>query len=247
VRLLPFWTAIWPLVLIPHWRAIWENLPRTLHSVPKEKAPAKVSGARFFALACGLASLTLLVFSHSGRWLLGQIPPSLNERYQPGTPLSPAKDLQQDRSMPWRVFCSPHWSDYLVWALPPGDVVYWYSHWHCYSPKRMIDGNRLLGRRDPPDGWRSVLDRYRFNCLALLREEEPMPLYDYLAAQRDQSGAEWDVTEYKTGLVARRRSDPFVNGLLGAQAAQACVAGQGLMPMAGGWGFLTHLPWYWKE
>jgi hypothetical protein len=248
VRMLPFWTTVWPLVLLPHWQAIaaW-SVERGPWSVEKAVVFRRTLGTRTLVWAGGLAVLVLLVGSPSGRWLLGQGPRPLSERFQSETPVAPADDIRQPGPVPRRVFCSPAWSDYLLWSLPPGDTLYWYSHWHCYSPERMVDGFRLLGRRDPPNGWRSLLDRYRFNCLALLPDEDAKPLCAFLQAQRGQPAAEWDVIEYAVGLVATRRTDPFVAGLLGAEAAQACVAGQGLMPRASGWAFLTHLPWHWRD
>jgi hypothetical protein len=93
--------------------------------------------------------------------------------------------------------------------------------------------------------------------LALRGDARSSSLFEHILAEEKTPGTEWEII-YKgppldgradgrpSGLVAVRRVDPFVASLAQAQAAQSCVGGMGIAPMASQWAFLTHLPWFWK-
>jgi hypothetical protein len=218
----------------------------------------------------GACALALLFGSATGSWLLGA-PKPLPERLREETPEAVARDLcapQPDGARPpLRVFCSAVWSDYLVWRLPPEDQVYWYSHWHCYTLRHMNDGNYLLALHGPPHDWKAIVNRYRFNVLALSNKDrgDGRGLFGYLLEQAGRPGSEWDVTVYADGfapgvrvpagevspdkvwgLVARRRFDPYALTMDGAQAVPGCLGG-GVSAGMIDWSVLTHLPWTWPE
>jgi hypothetical protein len=133
-----------------------------------------------------------------------------------------------------------------VWDLPPSASIYWYSHWDHFTPQHMGDGARLLALSAAPPSWRSMLERYRINTLALEGDDAARSLRDYVLSP--QGSAEWEVI-YRddSGLVAVRRIDPFVVNLAGAQVVQGCVGAGGAPPLAGPLGFLADLSWFWPE
>jgi hypothetical protein len=266
-RLIPFWMTVWPLVLAPHWRAIlqragWDGYVADRHGTGRLRSWWPL-------LPAGACALALMLVSPTGNWLLGAARPD-KDRLREETPVTVARDLSEPPSPgatppPWRVFCSAVWSDYLVWKLPAADQVYWYSHWHCYSPQRINDGNYLLALHGPPHDWREIVNRYRFNAIALRNEGDQGGLFGYLLGQWGRPDSEWDVTVYTDnfspglraragdlqprevwGLLARRRDDPFARGMTGVQAVQNCLGGG---TPAGGidWSILTHLPWTWPQ
>jgi hypothetical protein len=269
-RMLVWWMTVWPLVLLPHWRAI---LARA--GLERWVTVSTSSGPRgsWLPAAGAVAAVLLVLASPSARWLFGQEARPPEELVRPETPLAVARDLRAPlpgtsaaERAPLRVFCSPIWSDYLLWKLPPGDQLFWYTHWHCYSARRMTDGNRFRQLHGPPNDWQTILARYRFNVVALLNEDDSRPLFEYLLAQRGQPGSAWEVTVYDSntasgtdeaasgpprpgepwGLVARRRVDPFVLALANAEVVQSGVSG-GLTPGPSNWAILTNLPWYSTE
>jgi hypothetical protein len=266
-RLFPFWMTACVVALLPHWRAMLDRAAGLARAAARPRLGAAV-------LAAGAAAAAaLLALSPSARWLASGRPRPARDQFREQTPVVVARDLAAagDRA-PARILCSFKWSDYLLYELPGGDQLYWYTHLHCFTPRHVDEGQRVLdlhgnlfdderalGRR--PD-WRAVLDHSRIDVVALYNErrdqpDEKQPLFDYLLAEQKKKDSEWDVTVYTcdlrdgagggpretpTGLVARRRRDPFVEGLVGASAAQGCVGG-GLSPPASGWSFLAGLPW----
>jgi hypothetical protein len=287
-RLIPFWMTVWPLVLAPHWRAIlrqagWDRFvaDRCTSDIPVGPSAGGPTGmsdvpaaASWFQawwplVPAGAGAVALLFFSATGSWLLGA-PKPLHDRLREETPVAVARDLCEPPPLgvgrpPLRVFCSAEWGDYLVWRLPPPDQVFWYSHWHCYTPQRIVDGNCLLALHGPPHDWKAVLNRYRFNVLALRNDGDTRGLFGYLLEQWGRPESEWDVTVYPDnfaaglrertddlqpaaiwGLVARRRVDPFALTMTGLQGTQSCLGG-GMAPGAIDWAVLTHLPWIWPD
>ena len=105
----------------------------------------------------------------------------------------------------------------------------------------MQDADRLLLLSPPPHDWRGILNRYRFNMLALRGDGRSSRLFDHLLAEEQKAASEWEVL-YKgpplgdgvrpSSLVVVRRVDPFVLSLAQAQAAQGCVGSLGMTPMA---------------
>lgn len=246
-RMLPFWMTLCPLVLLPHWRALWEALPaRFGHPLIARLALLASAGAAAASIA--LSDLRV------------------ENRLRPETPVAIARELRRSAAAgraPGRVFCSAVWGDYLAWEMPAGDRLYWYSHWHCFSPRRMYEGNRLLQLRGDPDGWQAILQRHRCNVLAIHNDEDSRPLFDYLLAQAGQPDSEWAVIVFRDpadagidtaptttsawGLLAYRRIDPFTLMLAGAQLGQVGVGAAGQAPLASIVAVLGDLPWRWPD
>jgi hypothetical protein len=271
-RLVPFWMTVWPLVLAPHTAALLRQAGWDRFVADRSAAPAAGWFKAWRPLVpAGACALALLFFSATGNWLLGA-PKPLQDRLREETPEVVARDLcappqPGETRAPLRVFCSAWWTDYLVWKLPPEDQVYWYSHWHCYTVQHMNDGNYLLALHGPPHDWKAIVNRYRFNVLALLNKDkgDARGLFGYLLEQWGRPDSEWDVTVYTDGfspgirvrteelspdkvwgLVARRRVDPYVQTMTGAQFVPCCLGG-GTAAGTIDWSVLTHVPWIWPE
>lgn len=203
-RMLPWWMAVCPFVLLPHWAAL-------------RAGRATTTIGRGALLACRLvlvaASGVLLLASPTSRWLFTQQPRPVREQVTRTTPVEPARRL-----LGWmadgpahpspRIFASLVWSDYLLWALPPEAQLFLYTHYEVFHPRRMAQRDRLLRRRGPPSDWHSILEREGFDVLALSGDEPLTDLADYLREQAGKPDAEWDILydgEEPRGVVAVRR------------------------------------------
>jgi hypothetical protein len=215
-RLFPYWMSLCPLLLLPHVAA-----KSTKYEVQSTK---KRPGFALCTLSFLLCTF-LVVLAPSGRWVLGGPPRPLERLVRPETPLLVAHDLdaESEAGQPLRVFCSEVWGDYLLWELAPRAAVYWHSPYQGFSPAHLKDGVRLQGLRGGVLDWQSVIQKYQLDVLAVHNDEPSRPLFEYLLAQRDRPGAEWDVVVYESnthrltaeeqapepwGLVARRRTVP---------------------------------------
>jgi hypothetical protein len=262
VRMQFWWAPVWVYVLLPHWRAMLEQWGlRSSEAggpVPTARSPRRGVG---LLVVAGSVAVTLLLSSGTGRWLRRQEPRPAEDQLSAATPVQLVNRLKGWMAGPacptaLRIYCPPIWSDYLLWELPPFARLYWYSHWNVFSPQLFEDSRRLLQMETGPDGWRTVVERYRLNAVILAAEEPLDPLFEYLWAEARRPESEWwilykGVSENESGtlkpssLVAVRRVDPFVLGLANAQVVQGGLGGLGLTPLASQWSFLTHLPWSW--
>jgi hypothetical protein len=258
-RMIPFWWTDFVPVLLPHAAVLLDRTGWARSSSPGWTRWAPAVGA---VAAAGIACL-----SPTAIWFFSSRPRPVRDQFDERTPVVVASDLrEQSTAASLRVYCDLAWSDYFLWSLPPTDQLYWYTHWHAFGQRRLLDGQQLTDLHSRPNEWRSILARSRVNVIALPNDRYPQPhsreakpLFAYLREERSNPRSDWEVTLYPgdlrdggepygepSGLVARRRTDPFVLALAEAQAAQGCVGG-GLCPMAGGWCFLTDLPWHWPD
>jgi hypothetical protein len=270
-RMLPWWMTVCPLVLLPHGAAISAR-PKKGTGPLQSQVPSPFSGGlpvsrRPLAIGSwpitvgGVIAVGLLLASGSGRWLLSQHPRPVEEQFSRATPVEAEKRLEEwmarDPSQTrLRVFTSILWSDYLLWKLPPSAQLYLYTHWQLYHPRRLAHQFRLL-RMSPappsPDGWRTILERSRFNVLALSADDGVEDLLDYVLAEERRPGSEWKIIykggdrRHPTEVLAIRKIDPFALALANVDAVQGCVSGLGLAPQMGNWAFLSQLPWAWND
>ncbi len=270
-RVIPFWMTVWPLVLAPHVLALLQQKGWERYVVDRSSTAAPGWLKAWHPLVpAGACALALLFFTATTSWLLGA-PRPLQDRLREEIPEVVARDLCAPSQpgaarKPLRVFCSARWSDYLVWKLPAEDQVYWYTHWHCYTLQHINDGNYLLALHGPPHDWKAIVNRYRFNVLALLNTDksESRGLFGYLLEQWGRPDSEWDVTVYTDnfspgllerselspdkiwGLMARSRVDPFALTMTGVQVVPNCLGGGTAAGVMDG-SVLTHLPWIWPE
>jgi hypothetical protein len=166
-RMVPWRMSLWPFVLLPHWRALLEQ--KFGQPLIQDSRPSVLHRALWGGGV--VAALALFVGSATGQWLLRREPRPPDRQTTDSTPVRASAELRawierNPSAGPRRVFVSVHWSDYLVWDLPPSASIYWYSHWDHFTPQHMGDGARLLALSDAPPNWRSVLERYRINTLA---------------------------------------------------------------------------------
>jgi hypothetical protein len=236
-----------PWLLAPHLKAMFDAV-WAVGMAPNE---AGAKPARRWPLALGGAAATALVLlSPAAHWLYGKPLPQ-PRRVGPMEPQHLVNELLDRPAAARRVFTIPYWwGDYLLWRLPPEDRVYWYSRPEAWLH---ATGGATSALDPSPAEWRALVERYRFNTL-LVRAESSAGLLAYL---RETPPGEWEVIADNTaagspgggpdsrGLVAVRRSDPFVLSLAQADAAAACVSGLGLAPSPGQWSVLSNLPWAW--
>jgi hypothetical protein len=238
-RVAPWWLMLAPWLLAPHLLAIALAAQGT---APREAAARSRLRGLALPLLAGVAAV-LVLLSPAARWAMGH-PRPVEERVGKMIPYPLVADLKEQRTTPLRVFTEPFWwGDYVLWELPPGSQVFWYSRPEGHLARR---GGASPGADLTADEWRALVERYRFNALVVFQEGSK----GLLAYLETRPADEWDVFEDETagggrGLVALRRTDPFVLSLLQADAAQACVGGYGLTPTVGQWSVLTQLPWVW--
>jgi hypothetical protein len=234
-RVAPWWLMLAPWLMAPHLLAITEVV-----------RPGTVQRSRFGSLAmpilaCVAALLVLL--SPAARWAMGD-PRPVEERAGKMIPYPLIADLKEHTTGTLRVFTEPYWwGDYVLWELPSGSQVFWYSRPEGHLARR---GGASPPAQPTAEEWRALVDRYRFNALIVFAEASP-GLLAYLDTRPPD---EWDIFEDATigggrGLVAIRRTDPFELTLWQLDAAQACVGGLGLTPNVGQWSVLGQLPWIW--
>jgi hypothetical protein len=257
-RLAVWWLMLAPWLLAPHLYAMWAAVARR---ADKEQRPLSFFTRLLLSLSPYVlvgAAAVLVLLSAPARWAMGRPLPAA-ERVGPMAPYHLAGGLPDHAGAPRRVLNLPYWwGDYLLWRLPRGDEVFWYSRPEAallLMPER-DRARRIVPRLEGADlsaaEWQALLERYRFDTVVMQPESAPA-LADYLRAHRDG----WEVIADNTaadapgggpasrGLVAVRRTDPFVLSMTGADAARACVGGLGLSPGVGPWSGLTHLPWAW--
>jgi hypothetical protein len=234
-RVAPWWLMLAPWLFALHLLAIAEAV-----------RPATAQRSRFGSLAMPIlacVAAVLVLLSPAARWAMGH-PRPVEERAGKMIPYPLITDLKKHTAAPLRVFAEPYWwGDYVLWELPPGSHVFWYSRPEGHLARR---GGASPSAQPTADEWRALIERYRFNALIVFAEASPGLLAYFDTRPPD----EWEIFEDATigggrGLVALRRTDPFALSLWQADAAQACVGGVGLTPNLGQWSVLGQLPWIW--
>jgi hypothetical protein len=234
-RVAPWWLMLAPWLFAPHLLAMAEA------ARPATGQRARLGSLAMPILACVAAVLLLL--SPAARWAMGE-PRPMEERAGKMIPYPLITDLKEHTTATLRVFTEPYWwGDYVLWELPPGSQVFWYSRPEGHLARR---GGASPSAHPAADEWWALVERYRFNALIVFAEASP-GLLAYLDTRPPD---EWDIFEDATigggrGLVALRRTDPFALSLWQLDAAQACVGGLGLTPNVGQWSVLGQLPWIW--
>jgi hypothetical protein len=199
-RVAPWWLMLAPWLLAPHFRA---TAARFIVSRDVESAPPR--GRRLTGGLLAGVAVVLVLLSPAARWAAGHpLPPE--QRAGP-SPYRLADDLPPAPGR--RVFCLPFWwSDYLLWRLPAGDDIYWYSRPEGFmvSPQR-----KDPGLEPSPAEWRALVDHGRFDTI-IVSPGSAESLSAYLA---QQPPGEWTVVgdggPDGRGLVAVRRTDPESN------------------------------------
>jgi hypothetical protein len=161
-RMLPWWMTIWPWVLLPHWAAILDK------ETQQDKETRRPLPLLVSLSPCLLVSLSVLAFSGSVHWLIHQSPRPIEKQVTAVTPVElvqPLRDWIGDREV--RVFAPYQWSDYLLWELPPSAQLFWYTHYEAFPAERLRHLTRILMMRPAPNDWRTLLNHYQLDVLAL--------------------------------------------------------------------------------
>jgi hypothetical protein len=176
-RMLPWWMTIYPFVLLPHWAAILRGRSPGASLIPASLTPPARTAIRWAGI---IVAGAVLVASDSGRWLFRSGPRPVQEQVVRATPVQLAERLKtciDDR--PARVFAPVEWSDYLLWELPASAQLFIYSHYEAFPPERLRHADRILMMRPAPNDWRTLLDLYRFDVLALSADDPGKGLFDH--------------------------------------------------------------------
>jgi hypothetical protein len=154
-----WWLMLAPWLLAPHLQAMAEALAARLAPV---KPPRRVAWLTY-PLA-GVAAALVLV-SPVARSAVG-CPISEEQRTDPREPYRLAARLAERKSAaPRRVFAWPYWwGDYLLWRLPAGDRVFWYSRPEALMA---LQGQTVPGPDSSADDWRNLIDRHPLDVLVV--------------------------------------------------------------------------------
>ncbi len=175
-RVAPWWLMLAPWLLAPHLRALAEALGAM---VARPAEAAKRSGLLSWSpYLLGVVAAVLVLLSPAARWAVGQPLPE-EERVGPAEPYRLAAGLPARRpeAPGRRVLSLPYWwSDYLLWRLPAGDRVFWYSRPEAFMA---LQGKAVPGLDPSVDEWRKLIDRQDFDVLVVQADSSP-GLYSYL-------------------------------------------------------------------
>ncbi len=119
-RVAPFWLMLGLWLLAPHLKALWDA------AVARRIEPRWPALGQYLGL--GLAAL-LVLLSPAARWAAGHPWPE-SQRIGPMEPYDLVAGLPpRGADEPGRrILNLPYWwGDYLLWRLPAGDQVFWYS------------------------------------------------------------------------------------------------------------------------
>jgi hypothetical protein len=193
-RVAPWWLMLAPWLLAPHLQATAALFSRD------PKGSALPFGSRLNVALLVLAA-ALVLLSPAARWAVGRPMPA-EQRAGSSSPYRLAEELPRESGR--RVFPLPFlWGDYLLWRLPEGDEVYWYSR-----PEGLVGRGRDPGSDPPPEEWRALVERYHFDTL-VVSPASARSLTDFLAGEPP---GEWvvvgDASPAGPGMAALRRTAP---------------------------------------
>jgi hypothetical protein len=198
-RVAPWWLMLAPWLLAPHLQATAARwVPTASGGVdPRRDKPG---GSPVFGAVLLVLAAALVLLSPAARWAVGRPMPA-EQRAGP-SPYRLAADLPREPGR--RVFPLPFlWGDYLLWRLPEGDEVYWYSR-----PEGLVGRGRDPGSDPSPAEWRALVERYHFDTL-VVSPASAKSLEDFVAAEPP---GEWDTVGDASpagpGLAALRRIAP---------------------------------------
>jgi len=212
-RLLPWWMMLWPFVLLPHWREIG-NRVRGAHPMTTRVrsmrptlplAWSKLAACRWPAAAAITVGIAIVLASGTGRWLLRGAARPEAEQVAPGTPVEVADQLDSLLSRRTaRVLASPLWCDYLLWRMPPAGTLFVYDQYDAFPPKNLAAYVRIVTMQPPPDDWRTLLDRYGIDVVALSAEAPRKDLFAHFLHGKEPGWQIFYVNTAATELVAER-------------------------------------------
>jgi hypothetical protein len=191
-----WWLMLLPLLLAPHVRAFLDTL------LAGRDAPFVLPFRPGLAYVLAIVvSLAALAFSPAANSLRGHPMPTA-QRVGASEPYDLAEKLAAE-SGPHRIYnASYSWGDYLLWRLPPEDVVFWYSRTEGFAESNRKDVKSLAGAEPTSQDWRELVLRHNITALVVNAKVAPA-LYAYLKEHPD---GDWKVIAIDDGgLAAVRR------------------------------------------
>jgi hypothetical protein len=178
MRMLTWWAAVWPWVVVPYALAAWEA--RVGRSAP----PAPATGMRT-VLALGFVFMTLLLAPPTNRLILGQ-PRGVAAATSPQTPIYIADEISR-RHLQGTFFAPLEWADYLVWSQPDGLRPLAYSHVHQASPEVWQAQQALEAGAD---NWLKIVDEHSLRYLVINKQRNQSLAHQVMQySRRPQSRA----------------------------------------------------------
>ena len=161
LRMLVWWSILWPWVLVPHLLSCW---PRRWETQDEPEYPDASRGTMrtLYALGC---ILVVLCWSPSSRAFITGQTRRMGELTSSDTPLYVADQIRW-RKLTGNVFCPLDWGDFLIWRSDGAIKPLVYSHVHLVQPEVWDDYLRIYrGDRN----WTQLADQHGLDYLVLSR------------------------------------------------------------------------------
>jgi hypothetical protein len=206
-RLLPWWLMVCGWVLLPHWREVLgrpagarapdsaaQNSDAEPHSPDDWIERSKI----LFPTIAGLAyAAAIYLVLNSAVFLSGQL--------HENTPIELTERLVADARLgPRRIFVPLPWSDYLLWRLPATSQLFLYNRFEVFRPRQRLYYDRILMMRTGDNDWRTLLDRFGIDVLALSAGGSGKDLFAWFLYNREPGWQLAYVNKSATELIAVR-------------------------------------------
>jgi hypothetical protein len=159
MRMLAWWAAVWPWVVVPYAVAAWES------RVGREETAAPANPMRT-VIALGFVFMTLLMSPPTNRLILGH-PRGVAAAASPETPIYIADEINR-RNLQGTFYAPLDWADYIIWSQPEGLRPLVYSHVHQASPAAWQAQQELSA--GSPD-WLKIADEQALRYLVISKEK----------------------------------------------------------------------------
>jgi hypothetical protein len=162
MRMLAWWAAVWPWVVVPYAVAWWHTRMAREVAEPAPATPMRT------VVALGIIFMTLLLSPPSNNVLIGK-DRKIGAIAGKDTPIYLADEIAR-RQLQGAFYAPMDWSDYLMWSQPDGLRPLAYSHVHLLSPDVWKDNQHLsAGVSD----WLQIADKHQLRYLAIDRQRNP--------------------------------------------------------------------------
>lgn len=161
MRMLAWWSAVWPFVVMPYAVALW----RARFGASAPAAPAAPMRTLH---ALGVIFVALLISPPTNNFILGR-ERGVGNATDRDTPIYVADEIER-RNLQGAYYAPMDWADYLIWKHPHGFRPLVYSHVHMLSPETWND-SRQLAAGSPQ--WLALADKHGLQYLVISRQRNP--------------------------------------------------------------------------